>query len=90
MLTGATAALFGLIPRFTAVSWGLLVMCLIFGQLGQILQFPQWMLNLSPFTHLAMAASDVGVIPVVALTVIAAALLASGFVGFHRRDLAAS
>jgi ABC-2 type transport system permease protein len=90
VLTGATAALFGLMPRLTAVSWGALVTCLIFGQLGQILQFPQWMLNLSPFTHLAMAAGDVGVIPVVAVTVIAAALLASGFVGFHRRDLAAS
>lgn len=91
ILTGAAAALFGLIPRLTAVSWGLLVMCLVFGQLGQILQFPQWVLNLSPFTHVsALSVSDVGVIPVVALVAIATALIGSGFVGFRRRDIGAA
>ena len=44
--------LFGLSAALTSVSWGVLVACLLLGQLGQILQFPQWALNLSPFSHI--------------------------------------
>ena len=88
VLTGATAALFGVLPRLTAVSWGLLVTFLILGQLGQILEFPQWLLNLSPFTHVAgLTPADVGLSPVLWLAAIAALLIAAGLVGFRRRDL---
>jgi ABC-2 type transport system permease protein len=91
VLTGATAALFGLWPRMTSVSWGLLITCLIFGQLGQILRFPQWMLDLSPFTHVAaISIRDIDVVPVVVLVAVAAGLLGSGFVGFNRRDVTSS
>jgi ABC-2 type transport system permease protein len=91
VLTGATAALFGLWPRMTSVSWGLLITCLVFGQLGQILSFPQWMLDLSPFTHVAaISIRDIDVVPVVVLVAVAAGLLGSGFVGFNRRDVTSS
>lgn len=90
VVTGAAAALFGLAPRLTPVSWGLLVMCLIFGQLGQLLQLPQWMLDLSPFTHVsAPSIGEIGMIPVIALVAVAIAFTGIGFFGFGRRDLAA-
>ena len=52
VVVGVAMAIFGILPRLTSVSWGVLVTCLLLGQLGQILQFPQWSLNLSPFSHI--------------------------------------
>ena len=48
VVVGVAMALFGLLPRLTSVSWGVLVVSLLLGQLGQILQFPQW--SLEPVT----------------------------------------
>ena len=48
--------LFGVLPRFTSLSWGVLVACLLLGQLGQILQFPQWTLNAVPVQPYPQAA----------------------------------
>ena len=87
VITGAAAALFGLLPRLTSLAWALLVACLVVGQLGQILRFPQWLLNLSPFTHLTAGS---GFLPVAVLLGIALVLLGAGFGGFRARDLATS
>jgi ABC-2 type transport system permease protein len=88
VLTGITMALYGIAPRLASLSWGVLVLCLILGQLGQILGFPQWSLNLSPFSHIpAIPAEDLVATPLVALMAVAVALLAAGLVGFQRRDI---
>jgi ABC-2 type transport system permease protein len=88
VLGGAAMALFGLLPEYTGVSWGLLVACLVFGQLGRILQFPQWLLDISPFTHIPLVpAEQLRVLPLALLIAIAAALTAAGLIGFRRRDL---
>jgi ABC-2 type transport system permease protein len=42
-------ALFGLLLRFTSLSWAALG---AFVLLGELLQVDQWMLDLSPFTHI--------------------------------------
>jgi ABC-2 type transport system permease protein len=88
VLTGVTMALNGLAPARADLSWGVLVLCLILGQLGQILQFPQWSLNLSPFSHIPLyPAEEIEVLPLLVLTGIAAALIATGLVSFRRRDV---
>jgi ABC-2 type transport system permease protein len=88
VLTGTAMALYGLAPNRTGLSWGVLVMCLVLGQLGQILQFPQWSLNLSPFTHIPLfPAEDLEVLPLAILVAISAALVGAGLVGFRRRDV---
>jgi ABC-2 type transport system permease protein len=88
VLTGAAMALYGLAPSRTGLSWGVLVVCLVLGQLGQILQFPQWSLNLSPFTHIPLfPAEDLEVLPLAILVAISAALIGAGLVGFRRRDV---
>ena len=90
VLAAAALALFGVLPRFTSLSWGVLVTCLLLGQLGQILQFPQWALDASPFSHVPrLPAADLAVAPLVILTVIASALIAIGLAGFQRRDVLA-
>ncbi len=50
---------------------------------------PQWLLDLSPFVHSPKLPGDAAVLaPTVALTLIAAALTALGYLGWRRRDLA--
>jgi ABC-2 type transport system permease protein len=88
VVVGVSVALFGALPRFTSVSWGLLVASLLLGQLGQILQFPQWSLNLSPFSHIPrLPSADLNVVPLLVLTLLALALTAVGLSGFQRRDI---
>ncbi|HJU52193.1 MAG TPA: ABC transporter permease, partial [Acidimicrobiia bacterium] len=75
VLTGVAALLFGLVPHLSSWTWGVLAGCLVAGQLGAILQFPQWILNLSPFTHVpVLAAEGVRALPLVVLTAVAAGL----------------
>ena len=88
VVVGVAVALFGLLPRATSVSWGVLVSCLLLGQLGQILQFPQWALNLSPFSHIPrFPAAEFELAPLVILTALAIVLTGVGMVGFQRRDV---
>jgi ABC-2 type transport system permease protein len=88
VLTGIAMALYGLAPGFVAVSWGFLVAFLLLGQLGQILQFPQWTLDLSPFSHIPMVpAEELEAMPLVILVLIAGGLIGAGLVGFRRRDV---
>lgn len=87
VLTGATIALYGAFPRLASLSWGVLAFCLILGQLGQILQFPQWSLNLSPFTHTPMIpAEDFVATPFAILLAVATGLIIAGMAGFRARD----
>jgi ABC-2 type transport system permease protein len=88
VLTGAAMALYGLAPAWTGLSWGLLVAFLLLGQLGAILQLPQWALDLSPFTHIPMVpAEDLEPLPILALLGVAVGLTGAGLIGFRRRDV---
>jgi ABC-2 type transport system permease protein len=88
VLTGVAMALYGLAPGYVGLSGGALIACLVLGQLGQFLQFPQWTLNLSPFTHTPnFPAQDIEVLPTLVLLSIAVVLVGAGLIGFRRRDI---
>ncbi|GAB2776564.1 ABC transporter permease [Streptomyces daliensis] len=85
---GLATLLFGWLPRATAAVWLVPVYAFVVGYLGQILQFPAWMNNLSPFGHVPqLPAHDLEWAPLLILTAVAAALFALGLAGFRRRDL---
>ncbi|MCT2589451.1 ABC transporter permease [Streptomyces sp. N2-109] len=85
---GITVTLFGWLPRITAVAWIVPVYAFLVGYLGQILDFPDWLNNLSPFGHVAkLPAEAMEWTPALILTALAAALVALGLAGFRRRDL---
>lgn len=89
VLTGLALALFGLLPRLVLLAWAALVVFVLLGQLGPLLQLDQWMLDLSPFTHVpATGGSSFEAAPLIWLVGIAVALCAAGLYGFRRRDLA--
>ncbi|WBB81043.1 anibiotic ABC transporter [Micromonospora sp. WMMD882] len=89
VVAGVVVALFGLAPRqATSASWATLIVFLLLGQLGAVLDLPQALLDVSPYTHVpALPSADLAVLPLAALTGVAALLLAAGLVGFRRRDL---
>jgi ABC-2 type transport system permease protein len=88
LLAGLAVALFGLAPRVLAIAWAALVFCLLIGQLGPLLQLADWVMDLSPFSHLPQVpAVTVTATPLAVLTAVAVALMAAGLAAFRRRDL---
>jgi ABC-2 type transport system permease protein len=88
VLGGIAVALFGLAPRLTGLAWAVLVAALLLGQLGELLRLPQWVMDLSPYTHVPQVpVAAMNWTPMVLLTAVAAAFIAAGVVGFRRRDV---
>ena len=88
ILTGITMLLFGLIPRLTALSWLALGLFVVVDLVGEFFNFDQWILNLSPFTHVPnLFAGDTVSTSLVWLFVLAVALMFVGLLGFKRRDI---
>jgi ABC-2 type transport system permease protein len=89
-LGGFVVVAFALWPSLsTALSWAALAVSLVMGQLGALLELPQPMLDISPFTHVPrVPAEPLTATPVVVLLAVAVALFGAGLVAFRRRDLA--
>ncbi len=88
VLAGLALAVYGLRPEMFGIAWvGYAVMTFI-AFLGAGLKLPQWLLNLSPTTHVGNPPA--GAIQTEALTVMTAVvvmLVAIGFVAFRRRGV---
>jgi ABC-2 type transport system permease protein len=85
---GVAVVLFGLVPRAAALAWVVPLYAFLVGYLGQILQFPNWMNNLSPFGHVPqLPADDFEPVPLLLLTVLAAGLTAGGLLAFREREV---
>jgi ABC-2 type transport system permease protein len=89
LVGGATVLAFGLIPRLTvALPVTLTVAGYLATLLGPPLSWPSWLLDLSPFTHLAWVpmvpwAATSGTV----MTALGLALGAIGMLAFRRRDV---
>jgi ABC-2 type transport system permease protein len=90
VMAGLVVGAFGFFPKWTvALGWAALILFLVFLWLGELLSLPQWVLDLSPFTHTPRApAADVTILPIGMLLVVAVLLLGAGVSAFRRRDLA--
>ncbi|MFG1996722.1 ABC transporter permease [Actinoplanes sp. NPDC048988] len=90
VLAAVTVLLFGLLPRLSAAAWGAPALCLLILLVGQTVRLDQWLLDVSPFTHIPhLPGGDVAVTPLLALLAIAAALTAIGLNGLRRRNIPA-
>lgn len=89
VVIGVSAAVFGWAPRLLAVvGWALVGVILIVGVFASLLDFPDWLLNLSPFSHPAqMPVEDFALLPLVWLTLLGLAGVAIGLVGLRRRQV---
>jgi ABC-2 type transport system permease protein len=88
LMLGAVARLLhGVVPRLAFLAWIGLAFCVVVMFFGDLLRFPDVVLDVSPFSHLALTpAEDVRWLPVVAVGLVALLLSAAGQVAFRRRD----
>jgi ABC-2 type transport system permease protein len=87
VIAGIALALFGLIPRASAVAWGAVALCVLLGEIGPVADFGDWLLDISPFTHVPRLPGGAFSAAPLTLTAIAAAIAAAGLAGFRRRDV---
>ena len=89
LLVGSLAlALFGLWPRALPVAWAAVALVAFIALLGPGLKLPQWVLDLSPTTHVGNPPlGSVEGLPLVVLGAIAAVLAGAAAIGFRRRGV---
>jgi ABC-2 type transport system permease protein len=82
--------LHGVAPRIALGLWAVLTGCFVIGFFKQLLGIPTWLADLSPFEHTPrLPAASLDLVPLVVLTLVAAALAAAGLAGFRHRDIGA-
>jgi ABC-2 type transport system permease protein len=90
VLAGLAAAGFGLRARLAAGAWLALAVCVLLEILGPLLDLPDAVLDISPFAHSpSLPGGALDAPALVAMTAIAAALVAVGLAAFARRDVSA-
>lgn len=89
VLAAVALALVGFAPRAAPAVWVLLAGAVLVAELGPLLRLRQWVLDLSPFTHVPhLPGGAFSVVPLVWLTAVAAGLTVAGLAALRRRDLA--
>lgn len=89
VFVGLTALAFAVLPRLTvAAGWGLLVVGLVVGQLGDLIGLPGWLQDVSPFHHVpAVPLEPIDPVPLVVSLAVAGAAAVLGAVALRRRDI---
>ncbi len=89
VLVAVAVALYGVGSRLVPYAWGVLVLCVVVGQFGDLMDLPSWAQDVSPYTHVpSLPGAPLTARPLLLLTAVALALLAVGLTAFRRRDLA--
>ena len=85
---GLAVALHGLWPKGRGLAWVVFGVAALVAYMGPGIDLPQRLIDASPFAAVgAVPATEAEVTAIVVLTVLGAALLVAGFVGFRRRDV---
>lgn len=88
VLGGVTAALFGVLPRWTLAAWAVFAVALSIGLLGDVLRLPSTMQAISPFVHApTLPGGDIDALAIAGLVAVTAALATLGLTGIRQRDL---
>jgi ABC-2 type transport system permease protein len=88
IMIGFTMLLIGYFPKRTGLTWLYIAFCFLMVYLGGLLQFPDWLLNLSPYQHVpSIPLEEASLFSFMMLTLVAFAMIIAGFFGFNRRDI---
>lgn len=87
-LVGFATAMTGVLPRFAAASWVVLVWVVVVAVLGDVLRLPHWVRSLSPLHHLPrMPAEAFDPMAFTAVMAVGLMLIGLGAVAFRHRDV---
>jgi len=88
VILGLAAVLTGFFPNRTGLAYGYLGFSFFVVYMGSLADFPDWVLQLSPFGHIPrLPLEEQNFVPLAVLTVIFVTLTVLGFVGYRRRDV---
>lgn len=89
LVLGALARLaYGLASAAATLAWLAVVFCYVVLMFGELFEFPGWVIDLSPFSHLAaVPAAPMDWSRFLAVLAVAAGLSAAGFAAFRHRDV---
>jgi ABC-2 type transport system permease protein len=88
VMIGVAAALAGALPRFAPFSWGVLLVTFMVTEIGPLTTLPEWVIDLSPFTHLSpLPGGSFETVSALGLSVVALALVLFGLAAYERRDV---
>lgn len=90
VFAGLAVLVFGALPRFTVpVAAGAVVVAYVVELVGPLLEWPEWVLDVSPFHHLDQVPADPADVPAaLVMTGVGLVLAVAGILAFERRDLA--
>lgn len=90
LVIGLTVALIGLLPKWASAAWVIVAAFALITELGPVFGLPSWIVNVSPFSHIAKAPAEaLSTAPLVALTVSGLLLAIVGYIAFQVRDIRA-
>jgi len=88
VVLGAATLLLASDSRATPVAWGVLVLCITLGLIGELLGLPEWVLQASPYSHVPkMPVEPFAWAPAIVLAAVAALLLGVAFLRYRARDI---
>ncbi len=88
VVLGIVVLVDGWLPKATWVGWLVVAYATVIGWLGGLLDPPEWMVQISPFSHVpGVPAESLTASSMIGLTAVAVALLAAGLAGYRRRDV---
>ncbi|WP_392544732.1 ABC transporter permease [Oryzobacter telluris] len=87
VVVGMAALLAGAVPRFAPLTWGVLLVAFVVGELGPTMDLPSWVVDASPFAHVSqLPGGSFEAVPALVLLAVAAALVLAGRAAYLRRD----
>lgn len=88
IMVSLAALLVGFLPRFANFVWLYLLFSFTVVYLGGLLQFPDWLQNLSPYGHVPeLPVEEPNILAMFVLFVIACGIAVVGFIGYTKRDI---
>jgi ABC-2 type transport system permease protein len=88
VLTTVAFVFVGALPRLSFMAWVALIACLLVTMVGTAMQLSQWLLDISPFTHIPkLPGGDFSITPLLVLTAAALAFGAIGLIGIRNRSI---
>ena len=88
VVVGLTVLLVGAIPRLTGFTWGYVVFCFVVLYLSGILNFPEWVNNLSVFEHIPqIPVEDFSIATTASLIILSILVTLVGYIGYNKRDI---
>ena len=90
VMLGLGVCIVGVFPKAVMFCWAYFTYIFIVGFFGDLLNMPQWAMNLSPIRFIPqLPLDDVCIVPLLTLTAVALVLKTFGLVFYRRRDIVA-